>query len=116
MPEKRYMLYSEGCTEGMIFVGEEAMEKALKDGWQDTPLPTEQVAQESNDSEVDSLIDDLKDEIDALEEALEAATGRANSAEEELDLVKQAVAGLSSTSKEVKELQAALKETANESN
>lgn len=37
MSEPRCYLYSSDCPQGKIFQGEDAIAKALKDGWKDTP-------------------------------------------------------------------------------
>lgn len=104
----RCMLYSKDCPQGQVFVGNDAVQEALENGWQDTPLPADEVAQEL-DSEVNPAeVEQLSVRLDQLDEALTAATERADKAETELERVKQAVAGLTSKAQDVKELQAAL--------
>ena len=99
-PIRRCMLFS--ATGSKIFVGEDAIEAALEDGWSDSPV--EQTAQaddsaatdDDRTTELEGLLDDASDaaddankRADEAEDKLEAETKRANAAEKLLAAAKK---------------------------
>lgn len=111
---KRCFLYNAANRSGQLFTGDEAIEAALENGWQDTPLPVDESAQA--DSEADGsagVISELQDQIEFLNDSLnqseldrKAAVERAEAAEAELTASQSRV---TAAEKEVEKLQAAAK-------
>lgn len=103
-PARRCMLFSK--TGSQIFVGEDAIEAALEDGWRDSPVPQTVQADDSaasDDDRIAYLEELLQDASDAADDAtkraddaegkLAAETKRANAAEKLLAAAKKKASG-----------------------
>ncbi len=79
-PVPRCMLYSESGSQ--IFVGEEAIDAALDDGWEDAPVP--QTAQAAGAAAFDEAaaarLGELDEQLKVAIEAADDATTRADNA------------------------------------
>jgi len=89
-PVPRCYLYNE--SGGQLFVGDD-IEKALKEGWQDTPLPPEEFAQSpSGDDESASRIVELEEALDAANAEITAANTKANDEKSRADAAEKKLA------------------------
>lgn len=90
-PEKRCMLFNENGSK--IFTGDDAIAEAIENGYQDTPLPATQTAQEpgGSDSEMQEKLDKMNQALAEQSKQLAEANRRADEAEKAAEAVTEEV-------------------------
>ena len=106
-PTPRCMLYNEHG--GEIFTGEDAIQDALDDGWEDAPLPASKLAQSPTDD-----AEDLRAQLREMNAALESMHGDLRTATQRADNAEAKLAGETSRADAAeKKLAAAVKAKGN---
>jgi len=89
-PVKRCYLYNE--SGGQLFVGDD-IDRALEEGWQDTPLPPEEFAQTPEGDDISaSRIVEPKKVLNAANAETKAANAKANAAKKKRAAAKKKAA------------------------